>query len=466
MKLSSAVILSEAKNLAIKFTSRAAIQRPFATLRVTTFVLAGILMFAGCSKSHEQTPVAAPSKAAKYHCPMHPTVVSDKPGTCPICHMDLVPIEAEQESPVAPQKKTMYRSTMNPNEVSDKPGKDSMGMDMVAFEVEATGGPATPAGLATVFITPAARERMGLTLGTVEKRKLSREIRTSARIAPDETRLSRVSVKFEGWVDKLFVAVTGQQVKKGEPLLTVYSPDLVSAQDEYLLSAGNDEFRKASRRRLELWDISDAQISQLEKAGKAEKNLTLYAPADGVVLERIVLPGQKIMPNEPLMMVGDLSTVWADADIYQSDLPFVKAGMPVTVTVGDKTFTGKVTFITPTLDPATRTVKARLEIPNPDGLLKPEMYGTARLADELGERLAVPELAVMRTGERVYAFKEGTDNHLVPVLITTGARSDGWIEVVTGLQAGDRVVTSANFLVDSESQLKAALARMEGDHAH
>ena len=429
--------------------------------RLLTIVVMLFAALAGCSKPHEQTPATAPAKAVKNHCPMHPNYVSDKPGTCPICHMDLVPINAEPESAAPSTPKTMYRSTMNPNEVSDKPGKDSMGMDMVAFEIETPAGPAMPQGLASVSIAPSVRERMGLTLGTVEKRKLTREIRTSARIVPDEAKLYRVSVKFEGWVDKLFVAVTGQAVKKGDPLLTVYSPDLVSAQDEYLLAAGNNELRKAARRRLELWDISDAQISQLEKAGQAEKNLTLYAPADGVVLERMVLPGQKIMPNEPLMVVGDLSTVWADADIYQSDMPFVKVGMPVTVTVGDKSFTGKVTFITPTLDPATRTIKARLEIPNPDVLLKPEMYGTARLEDELGERLAMPEMAVMRTGERVYAFKEGADNHLVPVLITVGARSDGWIEVVTGLQAGDRVVTSANFLVDSESQLKAALAGMQ-----
>src|ERR1043166_2543792 len=165
----------------------------------------------------------------------------------------------------------------------------------------------------------------------------------------------------------------------------------------------------------------------------------------------MVLPGQKIMPNDPLMVVADLSQVWADTDLYQSDLPFVKEGMTVELAVGGETFAGKVTFITPTLDPATRTAKARLEIPNPQLKLKTEMYGTARLAYELGERLAMPETAVMRTGEHTYAFKVVENNQLIPVHISVGVRSDGWCELLDGLSEGDQVVTSANFLVDRKS---------------
>jgi membrane fusion protein, copper/silver efflux system len=178
-----------------------------------------------------------------------------------------------------------------------------------------------------------------------------------------------------------------------------------------------------------------------------------------VVLEKNVFAGHKVMGNEPLLTIADLSVVWADADLYESDLPFVKVGEPMEFTTSGKTFTGKVTFVSPTLDSVTRTAKARLEIPNPDLMLKPEMYGTAKLSDELGERLAVPESAVTRSGDRTYAFKAGEDNKLIPVIITTGARSGGWIEVLEGLQAGDKVVTSANFLVDSESSMKAALGR-------
>jgi RND family efflux transporter MFP subunit len=398
-------------------------------MRLLAILFVTLVALAGCSKSSDAPTSSAP---AKYHCPMHPTVVSDKPGDCPICGMKLVPIAGEHA------------------------GHE---------EMEMTGNSGVP-GLATVTITPSARERMGLTFGTVEKRPLAREIRTSARIVPDESRLYLVSVKFEGWVDKLFVAVTGQAVKKGEPLLTVYSPELVSAQEEYLLAAGNESLQRAARRRLELWDISDAQIEQLEKSGQTEKNLTLYAPADGVVLDRMVLPGQKIMPNDALMVIGDLSVVWADADLYQSDLPFVKEGMPVEFDAGGQEFAGKVTFITPTLDPMTRTAKARLEIPNPNLLLKPELYGTARLFAELGERLAIPEAAVMRAAEHTYAFKVGENDQLIPVHVTLGARSDGRFEVLDGLSEGERVVTSANFLVDSESSMKAALAGLSGAGAH
>jgi Cu(I)/Ag(I) efflux system membrane fusion protein len=307
---------------------------------------------------------------------------------------------------------------------------------------------------------------MGLKLGTVEKRALTGAVRTSARIVANETRQHRVTTKIEGWVDKLFVATTGQAIKKGDPLLTLYSPDLVSAQAEYLIALdgvkthGGESLLAASRRRFELWDISDEQIDRLEKSGKAEKYLTLYAPASGWVTERMVLAGQKIMPGEPLMVISDLTEIWADADIYQSDLPHVKVGMPVEVTLPywpGQVFTGQVSFITPTLNPMTRTLNARLEIHNPDLLLKPEMYATAILKLEHGEKLAVPTSAVLFTGTRNVAFRDVGDGHLAPAELKLGARSGDYYEVLEGLNEGDKVVVSANFLVDSESSMKAAV---------
>jgi Cu(I)/Ag(I) efflux system membrane fusion protein/cobalt-zinc-cadmium efflux system membrane fusion protein len=438
-------------------------------------VASAVLVSCGSKGTTPADAGATTHKDVKYHCAMHPSIVSDKPGNCPICSMTLVPInesDHEVELPVkVATKKMMYRSTMNPNEVSDRPGKDSMGMDMVPFEIEEP-SEKTPAGLAAVSITTEARQRMGLTTGVVEKRALAREVRTSARIMADETRLYRVTVKVEGWVDKLFTATTGQYVKQGDPLLSVYSPDLLTLQNEYLtaLRFGSTNLVASARRRLSLWDITDDQIDRLNRTGEAEKNLTLYAPASGSIIERMVLPGQKIMAGEPLLVIADLSRVWADADIYQSDLPYVKVGMPVELSLPywpDKKFTGKVTFVSPTLDVESRTLKARLEIPNPELLLKPEMFATATLSYELGDSLAIPEAAVMRAAQHTYAFRDAGDGRLVPTAIVIGERSDGYYQLVSGLSEGDKVVTSANFLVDSESSMRAALEAMAGGaHQH
>ena len=385
----------------------------------------GTLLLAGCGRNDAGS---AAGKIAKYHCPMHPAVVSDKPGDCPICGMKLVPMDEEKK----------------------------------AASETASSVP----GLTAVSIMPDARQRMGLTLGTVEKRPLVRTIRTSARIVADETRLFRVTTKIDGWVDQLFVSTTGQAVRRGDPLLTIYSPQLVSAQQEYLSAVKSAEYLKESaRQRLQLWDVSDEQIARLEKMGQVEKTLTLYAPANGFVTEKDVLAGQKIMPGEPLMVVADLSTVWGDADIYESDLPYITAGMPMELTLPywpEKNFSGKVSFVSPSLDRETRTLKIRLEIPNLESLLKLEMYGDATLSFSLGEKLVAPESAIMKTGERTYAFRDDGNGRLVPVEVKVGVRNDGYYEVLSGLNDGDRVVTSANFLVDSESSMRAALEALSG----
>jgi len=464
----------------------------FAIVTALVILTAGTALVTGCSKSerHSSAPTLQQSDV-KYHCAMHPGVVSDRPGDCPICGMRLVPIGSDRPEaatstaaePATPKKKIMYRSTMNPNEVSDKPGKDSMGMEMVPIEV--SGGqetqPGAVPGRSSVTVSTAEKQLMGLTFGIVENRPVERIVRTSAVIVPDEKRLYRVTTKIGGWVDQLFVSVTGQEVKKGDRLLTLYSPELVSAEQEFLTALaaekklaesrdpdaanGGKTLLAAARRRLQLWDITAEQIDRLANTGQVEKSLTLFSPADGWVTEKGVLAGQKIVPGDSLLVVADLTKVWADADVYESDLPHVNVGMPIEVTVPywpGKVFKGEVSFLYPYLDSATRTLKARLEIDNPELLLKPQMYANARLAYRLTEELAVPDTAVLQTGEHTYAFRDGGDGRLIPVEIRIGVRGDGYYQVLSGLSRGDRVVTSADFLIDSESSMKAAVAAMAG----
>ncbi len=378
------------------------------------------------------------------------------------------------------EKKIMYKSSMNPNEVSDKPGKDSMGMDMIPFEADKKEDEIkTPSGLAPVTITKEKQELIGLSFEEIKIRNIHREIRTSTRIVPDETRQFKVTTKVNGWVEELYVNQTGQFVKKGSPLLSVYSPELLSAQQEYLsvlnakqklktgsdsdMSGSLDEIEKAALDRLRLLDLSDEQIDRIGAAGSVERAVTLYAPSSGYVTEKMVLKGQKIMMNDALMVIIDLSSVWGEIDLHETDLPYVRIGMPVEVTLSywqGKIFKGTVSFLNPFMDADTRVLKARIVIPNTGSILKPNMYGDAKLSYNTGKKTAVPEEAVMQTGERNYVFVKGKGDLIVPYEVKLGTRSiDGYYEVVSGLKAGERVVTSANYLVDSESSLKAAFKK-------
>lgn len=415
--------------------------------------------------------------AASYHCPMHPTVVQDRPGDCPVCGMRLVPTEA-----AAPAAPVTYLCPMHPEVTSPKPADCPIcGMHLVPKRVETAPSQGGLPGRAPVSLSEGHRRALNLATAPAEVRRISREVRTSARITPDETRLHHVTTKVEGWVEHLYVNATGQAVRRGQPLLTLYSPELLATQEEYLsalraserlaqspvpgVAQGGQDLMRAARRRLELWDISEAQIAALESSGTAQRSVTLFAPASGYVSEKTVVMGHKVMPGEVLLSVIDLSTVWAEADIYESDLRSVAVGMPVTLTLPywpGKSFPGRISFLNPFLDPMTRTLKARLEVPNPDLLLKPEMLGDMVLAFDLGERLTVPTSAVMRTGQRDVVFVQAGEGELTPVAVTVGERSGDDYEVLSGLKPGDRVVTSANFLVDSESSLKAALQAVSG----
>jgi len=332
----------------------------------------------------------------------------------------------------------------------------------------------------TVQISSERQQLIGVKIGTVEMKPLEKVIRTLGRVDYDEKRIVTVSPKIGGWIEDLFIDFTGRYVRQGDPLLTIYSPELVSTQEEYLLAlqarkslskspfpevaSSGDSLAESAKRRLKLWDISDDQIRALEESGQARKTLTLYSPFTGFVLEKSAFKGMSVMPGMALYKLADLSAVWLYADIYEYELPFIRLGQQASIQLTylpGETFTGRVIYVYPSLNPETRTAKVRFEIPNPQDKLKPEMYANVEIKVRLGQRLVVPVGAIIDTGIRQLAILDKGNGYFEPREVKA-ERVDEYYEIMKGLKAGDRVVTSANFLVDSESNLKAAVSGMAG----
>ena len=351
-------------------------------------------------------------------------------------------------------------------------------MDFVAVHEDDVGGPVV-AGRAMVALSPERRQLLGVRSEAVTRRHLDRTIRTVGRVAMDERRLHHVHTKYEAYVEKLYVNFTGQMVRKGEHLAALYSPELVATQQEYLLAfraqsrlagssiasvaKGGADLLDAARQRLLFWDVSPEDIAALERSGKVERTVDLHAELPGYVMQKNVVHGMRVTPAETLFDIADLSEVWILADVYESDLATVELGMSAEVTLPyqpGRTWRGEVTFIDPTVEPGTRTVKVRIEVANQGYALKPDMFADVVLRRELGDALFVPESAVLKPGDRRLVFLDRGDGRLAPREIVTGARVEGGYAVLSGLADGDRVVTSANFLIDSESSLKAVLSSM------
>ena len=328
----------------------------------------------------------------------------------------------------------------------------------------------------TVQISPERQQMIGVKFGTVQKRMLDKVIRTVGRIEYDEKRIGTVSPKIGGWIEQLYVDFTGRFVRKGDPLLTIYSPELVSTQEEYLLalkskqdwskspfaevSEGGNLLAESARRRLKLWDISDAQIKALEESREPKKTLTLYSAFTGYVLEKMVNKGQFVDAGMALYKIADLSVVWLIADIYEYELPFIRLGQAAAIQFAyypGETFTGKAIYIYPALDPQTRTAKVRFEFPNPKDKLKPEMFANVEIRVRVGDKLSVPEEAVIDTGVRKLVIVDKGSGYLEPREVKLGPKASGFFEVIEGVKEGERIVTSANFLIDSESKLKEAV---------
>ena len=375
---------------------------------------------------------------------MHPWYKSDKPGIAPDCGMKLQPVYAGD-----PQANA---STLPPG---------------------------------TVAITREKQQLIGVEYGTVAYENISDSIHAAARVTLDETKIAKIQPRLEGWIDQLFVDFTGKYVKRGDPLLTIYSPEALATQQEYLLAmkaqhlmqdnpvhemmASTENLVNAARKRLELWDITDTQIDQVARTGETIKNLTLESPISGFVMERNAFAKQRITPETVLYTIADLSTVWVIADVFEYEAANVRLNQPATMTLEylpGRVFRGRVSNILPQVDPTTRTLKVRIQFDNPGYALKPDMYGQVELQTGGTRKLVVPQSAVLNSGERQVVFVDLGDGHFEPRAVQIGQQRQDRIEIVSGLKPGERIVTSGNFLIDSESQMKSAFNGGSHDQSH
>ena len=392
-------------------------------------------------KAHREPTASSASAAAHapkrrilyYVDPMHPAYKSDKPGIAPDCGMKLEPVYADES-------------------------------------------PADTANTNLLNISPEQQRLIGVQYGQAELTTSSNPFRAEGKVAIDETRLVRIHPKVEGWIEQVFVDFTGALVDKGQKLLTIYSPEMLAAEQDYLLAlqarktlrssslpeaAENaDSLLQASRTRLELWDLSAAQLDEIESTGKTIRAVTLYATAGGFVIARNAFPSQKVSPDTELYQISDLSRVWVMADVFESDAGNIRMGQGAVISLpyqNGRRLGARVTYVQPQVDPATRTLKVRLEAANPGFGLKPDMFVDVEFQVAAQRRLTVPSEAVLDAGLRKTVFVDHGDGHLEPREVETGERLGDRIEILKGLKPGERIVTSGNFLIDSESQLKQAL---------
>jgi RND family efflux transporter MFP subunit len=374
-----------------------------------------------------------------YYCPMHPFYKADKPGECPICNMTLVKADAETPSDKADVKE----------------------------------GEPLPPG--TVRISPYKQQLIGVEYGEVKSEEIINSIRAVGKITYDETRIARINPKFEGWAEKVYADFTGKRVQKDQPLVSIYSPELFSAQQEFLLAAKYlkkmdgqaSSMYEAAKQRLLMFDIPEKQIKELEAKGIASKTMTLNSPMDGVVVTRNVFEKQRIAPEMELFVIADLSRVWVQTEIYEYELSQIKIGQEAVMTlpyIQGQSYTGTVSFISPEVDKMTRTVKVRLEFANPDGGLKPDMFAHISLKVAYGVRQLVDERAVLDSGNEQIVFVSHEGGYFEPRKVQLGPKVEGRYIVLSGLKTGEKIVISGNFLIDSESQIKSAIGAT-GSHA-
>lgn len=400
-------------------------------------------LLSGCGRNTGGGKTVSNQKQ-QYHCPMHPTYVADRMGDCPICGMKLVPIEPKE--PQAPAGASVPDSGV--------------------------------AGHATVEVSPDELRLAGLRTTVARHGTLVRAIRTVGEVKADETRVSQVHSRISGWAERLFVSFTGQAVRRGQPLLSIYSPELLATQEEFLraresaarfaasevpeVRSGGTELLEAARRRLLLFDVPQSFIDTLEKTGQPQRAVTLEAPASGFVTSKDVFAGARIEPGVTLFTVTDLSRVWVEGDVYEYEAPLVRLGQQARVTLAydpSKVYTGRITYIYPYLNTDTRTLRVRFEFDNPGLALKPGMYVDVELDAQAVRGILIPDESILDTGPRQIVYVKTGEGRYEPRQVTVGLRSEGQAQILSGVKAGEAVVDRANFLLDSESRLRAAIGR-------
>jgi Cu(I)/Ag(I) efflux system membrane fusion protein/cobalt-zinc-cadmium efflux system membrane fusion protein len=428
-----------------------------------------------------EDPVDGAAGSQLWACGMHPEVIQDEPGTCPICHMNLVPLR-QDASPVpaasGPRELLFYRNPMDPTITSPVPAKDEMGMDYVPVYSDEVDDAAR--GGATVTIDPSVVQNMNVLTAVAEQGELTREIRTVGYLEYDQQKMVSVTTKYPGWIEKVFVNYVGEPVQKGQPLFEIYSPELLQTEQDLLSAiqfarrmadAPEDshgralDLVEASRQRLRYWDVTDEQVRRLEETGKVFRTLTVMAPAGGVVMMRMPgLEGMAVKPGMELFHIANMSSLWLSVEAFENQIRWLRVGSVAEVSLSyfpGETFTGRVRFIEPQINEATRTVPLKLEVPNRGGRLRAGMYATVRFQPfVVSDAVLVPTPAVLRTGQRNLVVVAEGEGRFTPREVRLGAEGNGQVEILSGLQAGEKVVTSGQFLIDSESNLREAIQKL------
>ncbi len=438
-------------------------------LIAAVIILAGFIIYQNFIKENKHLKEITSEEKQLWTCGMHPDIISEEPGNCPICGMKLTPVKNTETTSVNGEREILYWvAPMDPNEIYDQPGKSKMGMDLVPVYADE----ASRAGVVT--IDPTVQQNMNLKLTLIEKRALNPSILTNAVFTVDERKEYQINARVSGWIENLFVNYTGQKVNKGDKLLEIYSPELVSAQQEYLtalkykskvastsLSSSGDKLIDNAYRKLILLNLTPAEIMKLENSGEVRTTVPLLSPVNGTVLMKNVVEGEKIQAGKNLLHIADLSNLWLKADIYESDISKIELNDDVKVEVDafpNEKFQGKVSFIYPTINSKTRTTQIRIDVDNIGNKLKPAMLARATILTGQTKLFPViPESAVIRSGAKNVAVQYLGEGKFKPVTIQLGNYSEGFYQVLSGLQEGSKVVTSAQFLIDSESSLKAAM---------